>query len=150
MDLSCFLWTYIYNLSDYLILVFVLNLHIFKLRISLLTFFIRFLYLLSREFNHSSLNLSVTKELSLCHKLWFSKPSILGTQYREPLIFQTYIIWSNRSHSLKCQRSTTLGCKNIGKRKSEFVTKNQFLFRTLILLAYKFSLSVWVFVCLYP
>ena len=53
--------------------------------------------------------------MSLCHKLWFSKPSIFGTQYCVPLIFQIYIIWSNRSLSLKCQRSTTLGCEDIGK-----------------------------------
>ena len=66
------------------------------------------------------------KELSLCHKLWFSNPYIFGPQCRKPLMFHTYFIWSNRSHSLKCQRSTTLGCKDIGKGKSEFVAKTQF------------------------
>jgi len=43
------------------------------------------------------------------------------------LIFQTWIILSNRIHSLKYLRSTTLGCKDIGIRKSEFVAKTQFL-----------------------
>ena len=38
------------------------------------------------------------------------------------------IITSNIIHSLKYLRSTTLGCKYIGIRKSEFVAKTQFLF----------------------
>ena len=67
------------------------------------------------------------KELTLCHKLWFSNPNIFGTQCRKPLIFQTYIFWSNKSHSFKFQRFTTLESKNIGIRKSEFVAKSQFL-----------------------
>ena len=37
------------------------------------------------------------------------------------------LIWSNRSHSLKCQMSTILDCKDIGIGKSEFVTKTKFL-----------------------
>ena len=37
------------------------------------------------------------------------------------LIFQTKISWCNRIHSLKYLRSTTLGCRDIGIRKSEFV-----------------------------
>ena len=53
------------------------------------------------------------KELSLCHKLGFSNPYIFGTQCRKPLIFQTYIIRSNRIHSLKYLRSTTLEYKDI-------------------------------------
>ena len=72
------------------------------------------------------------KELTLCHKLWFYNPNISGTQCRKPLIFQTYIFWSNKSHSLKFQRFTTLESKDIGIRKSEFVTKSQFLYRSLI------------------
>ena len=43
------------------------------------------------------------------------------------MIFQTLIIWSTRVHSLKYLRSTTLGYKDMGIRKSEFVTKTQFL-----------------------
>jgi len=48
------------------------------------------------------------------------------------LIFQTIIIWSKIIHSLKYLRSLTLKCKDIGKRKSEFVTKSQFLCRQII------------------
>ena len=43
------------------------------------------------------------------------------------MIFQTYIIWSNRTHSLKYEKSTTLKSKDIGIRKSSFVAKTQFL-----------------------
>ena len=68
-----------------------------------------------------------TKELSLCHKLWFYNSYIFGIQCYKSLIFQTYIIWSNRIHSLKYLRSTTLGYKDIGFRKAEFVAKTQFL-----------------------
>ena len=63
----------------------------------------------------------------LCHKLWFSNPYIFETQCCKPLIFQTYIIWSNRTHSLKYQRSRTLESKDIVIRKSEFVAKTQLL-----------------------
>ena len=55
-----------------------------------------------------------------------------------PLSFEPYVVnlWYfklvifdyNSSHSLKCQLSTTLVCKDIGIRKSEFVTKTQFLY----------------------
>ena len=37
------------------------------------------------------------------------------------------IIWSDRIHSLKYQRSTTLGCIDKEIRKSEFVARTQFL-----------------------
>ena len=43
------------------------------------------------------------------------------------MIFQTYIIWFNRIHSLKYLRSATFGSKDIVIRKSEFVAKTQFL-----------------------
>ena len=36
-------------------------------------------------------------------------------------------IWSNKIHRLKYQGSTTIGCKDIEIRKSEFVAKTQFL-----------------------
>ena len=70
-----------------------------------------------------------SKELSLCHKFSFCKTYIFATLWYEPLIFQTYIIWSNSIHSLKYLRYTTLGCKcnDIKIRKSEFVAKTQFL-----------------------
>ena len=65
--------------------------------------------------------------MSLCHKLWIFNPHFFGTQCRKSLIIQTYIIWSNRIHSLKYLRSTTLESKDIGFRKAEFVAKTQFL-----------------------
>ena len=43
------------------------------------------------------------------------------------MIFQTKTISSYRIHSLKYQRSSTLGCKDIGIEKLEFVAKTQFL-----------------------
>ena len=55
-----------------------------------------------------------TKELSLCHKLWIYNPYIFRIQCRKSLIFQTYIIWYYRIHSLKYLRSTTLESKDIG------------------------------------
>ena len=68
------------------------------------------------------------KELSFCHKLEFSNLYIFATGWRKPLIFQTYMIWSNRNHSLKYVRSMSLGCKDIGIRKSKVVAKTQFLY----------------------
>ena len=66
------------------------------------------------------------KKLSLSHKLWIYNPHIFRTQCRKSLIFQTYIIWSNRIYSLKYQRSMALKSKNIGFRKAEFVVMTQF------------------------
>ena len=57
----------------------------------------------------------------------FCNPYISATGWCKHLIFQIYIIWSNNIHSLKCQRSTTLGCKDIAIKKFEFVAKTQFL-----------------------
>ena len=51
-------------------------------------------------------------------------PDILSIWWCKPFIFQT-IILSNRIHSLKYLRSTTLCCKDIRIRKSEFGTKTQ-------------------------
>ena len=67
--------------------------------------------------------------MSFCHKLELSNPYIFATGWRKPLIFQTYMFWANRNHSLKYLRSTTLDCKNIGIRKSKFVGKTQFLYK---------------------
>jgi len=71
------------------------------------------------------------KELNLCHKLKFSNPYIYWTWCCRLLIFQTKIIWCNRTHSLKYLTSTTMGCRDIGIRKSEFVSKTQFLYAAL-------------------
>ena len=67
------------------------------------------------------------KELSLCHKHWFSYLYIFLTWWRKALIFQTKVIWPSRIHNLKYLRPTTLGCKDIEIWKSEFVAKTQFL-----------------------
>ena len=82
------------------------------------------------------------KELSFCHKLKFSNPYIYGTWCCRLLIFQTKIIWCNRIHSLKYIRYTTLGCRNIGIRKSEFVSKTQFLLYTPCIYIYA---TWWLF-----
>ena len=47
----------------------------------------------------------------------------------KPMKFQTSIIWSYNVHSLKYLRVTKMGCKDMRNRKSEFVTKTQFLCR---------------------
>ena len=70
----------------------------------------------------------IEKELSLCNKLWCSNPYIFGFQCRRPLTFQTMTSVRSNNLSFKYQRFTTLGFKDIGIRKSEFVGKNQFLF----------------------
>ena len=66
--------------------------------------------------------------MSLSHKLWFSNLYIFVTQCGRPQIFQTMnsVRWKNLS--LKYQRFAPSGGKNIGIRKSEFVTKTQFLY----------------------
>ena len=84
--------------------------------------------------------LFLPKDLNLCYKFNFCNPYIFATWLYKPLIFQTHIIWSNSIHSLKFQRSTTLGCSDIEIRKSEFVAKAQFLYLLQLetLGAYKF------------
>ena len=60
-------------------------------------------------------------EMSLCHKLKWSKPYMFAAWWCKPLIFQTYIIFYNIINSLKYLRSTTMDCKYEGIRKSKFV-----------------------------
>jgi len=79
------------------------------------------------------------KELSFCHKLWFYNRHIFSIWWCKPLIYQTFIIWSKEIHSLKYLRSPTVKWKDIGKRKSEFVTKTQFLYRVCII-----PLRTWI------
>ena len=62
------------------------------------------------------------KVLSLCHKLKFSNPNTFATQCRRPQIFQTINSVRSNNVSLKYQRPTTSGCKDIGIRKFEFVS----------------------------
>ena len=61
------------------------------------------------------------KELSFCHKLWFSNFNIVETQCRRPLIFQTMNAVRSYTVSLNYQRFTS-GYKDIGITKVEFVT----------------------------
>ena len=67
------------------------------------------------------------KELSFCHKLWFSNSYNLATHSPRPLIFQTINSVRSNSLSLKYQRFTPSGCKDIEVRKCDFVAKTQFL-----------------------
>ena len=68
-----------------------------------------------------------SKELSLCHKLEFSNPYIFKPQFCRPLIFQTMNCVRSDNLSLKNQRCTQTGCKDIGILNFEFVAKTQFL-----------------------
>ena len=47
------------------------------------------------------------KELSFCHKLWFSNFNIVATQCHRPLIFQTMNASRSNNVSLKYQRFTS-------------------------------------------
>ena len=69
----------------------------------------------------------IWKGIEFCHKLWFSNFNILETQCRRPLIFQTMNAVRLKNGSLKYQRLTSSGCKDIRITKIEFVGKTQFL-----------------------
>ena len=71
------------------------------------------------------------KELSVWNKIKYLNLNIFRTRWCKPLIFQTQIIWSNRIHSLKYLRSATFGSKDTVSRKSEFVAKTQFLYKSI-------------------
>ena len=64
--------------------------------------------MLTAKFQNNLSLVSDTKELSFSHKLKFSNCYIFVNRRCKPLIFQTKTI-----HSLKYQRSSTLGCKGI-------------------------------------
>ena len=66
--------------------------------------------------------------MSLWNKIKYLNLNMFRTRCCKPMIFQTQIIWSNRIHSLKYLRSTTLICRDKGIKKSEFVTMTQFLY----------------------
>ena len=55
----------------------------------------------------------MVKELSFCHKLWFSNFNIVATQFRRLLVFQTMKAIRSNNVSLKYQRFTSSGCKEI-------------------------------------
>ena len=65
----------------------------------------------------------IEKELSFCHKLWFSDFNIVATQCHRSLIFQTMNAIRSNNVSLKYQRFTPYGCKDIGFTKTESVAK---------------------------
>ena len=67
------------------------------------------------------------KELSFCHKLWFSNPYMFKTQCCRPLKFQTMKSVRLNNLSLKYQISIRLS-KEIGIRKLALVANTQFLF----------------------
>ena len=73
----------------------------------------------------------IAKELSLCHKLCFSKPYIFGFQCLRPLKFQTMNSVRSNNVSLKYQRFATLGSKDIGIINPDFMAKTQFLLRSM-------------------
>ena len=60
----------------------------------------------------------ITKELSFSHKLWFSNFNIVATMNTVRL----------KNVSLKYQRFTLSGCKDVGITKVEFVAMTQFLY----------------------
>ena len=53
------------------------------------------------------------KELSLCHKLWFSNPHIFTTQCCRPKIFQTVNCVRSNNQSLKFKKFTPTDCKGL-------------------------------------
>ena len=69
----------------------------------------------------------LTKEMSFCHKLKFVHLYIFAIQCRRPFIFQTINYVRSNGLSLKYQRFTSSGWKDIGFSKFEFVAKTQFL-----------------------
>ena len=62
----------------------------------------------------------------MCHKLKFCNPFIVGTKCLRPEIFKTMNSVRLNNLSLKYQWFILLGCKDIGIRKLELVTKTQF------------------------
>ena len=64
----------------------------------------------------------IAKELSFCHKLWFSHFNIFTTQC------QTSNSVGSNNLSLKYQWFTSSGFKDIEFRKFEFVARTQFLY----------------------
>ena len=58
-------------------------------------------------------------------KFWFSNPNIFAMRGCRPLIFQTINFVRSNMLSLKYQRFTLWGCKDIGLRKCVLVAKTQ-------------------------
>ena len=80
------------------------------------TLFLQFITLITGERiwqNNFKLFEKMNHEI-LPQKLWFSICYIFAAQYRRPLIFQTLNSVRSNNISLKYQRFTTLGFKDIG------------------------------------
>ena len=70
--------------------------------------------------------------MHLCLCVWINLYNdIFRFQCRRSLIFQTMNSVRSNNISLKYQRFTTLGFQDIGIRKSEFVSKNQLLWKSI-------------------
>ena len=67
------------------------------------------------------------KDLSFCHKFWFSNLYIFAVWCCRPLIFQTLNSVRLNSLSLKYKRFTPSSCKDRVISKFELVAKTQFL-----------------------
>ena len=86
------------------------------------------------ETSHATMS---KKELSFCHKLWYSNPYNFATQCRRPYIFQTMNSVRSNNHSLKYYRLTPSGFKYIRIRKFEFVATTNFFVKKLFYLNLK-------------
>ena len=71
------------------------------------------------------------EKLRLGHKLWFFIWDVFAIRCPGPCIFQTINSIGSNNQSLKNQKLTPLGCKDIGIRKFEFVAKTPFLSKML-------------------
>ena len=67
--------------------------------------------------DHPRLLVFTAKELSLCHKPWFSNPYIFVNQCMLTYIFESMNSVRYNDHSLKYQRFTPSGCKDTKIRK---------------------------------
>ena len=75
------------------------------------------------------------KELSLCHKFNFCNPYIFATWWCKPLIFKTYIIWSNSIYSLLNIKGLRHWVAKILKLENQSLWQrlnSQFLFNLLL------------------
>ena len=82
------------------------------------------------------------KELSLCHKLRFDNTYIFATQCRRLKIFKTMNSVSSNNLSLKYQKLTQSGCKDIRILIFGFVAKTQILWQNVCQSRYTICLSV--------
>ena len=82
--------------------------------------------------------------MSFCHKLCLANTDIFATRCCRPLIFQTMFFVRSNNLSLKYQRFTPLGYKDIGLRTFKFVAKTQFLWGLILDLSIKSNPVVYI------